>query len=186
MRVTGRMVFLTIAGAASVTLCAGGQGHALALRQSPPPPPPPVPQAYLQRVGPPGLRFETRGLSENSAAPTHYSLAEPKPATIKIPASETAAAVVKISSAPTNTAPTAPAVVKNNAIPPSPSLNPEIFGPNMTDLTIVTPEMLAEYLKPSSPGKDNSSPAAVVPAKLGFTPPTPADDQQSRAVYKNE
>ena len=50
----------------------------------------------------------------------------------------------------------------------------------------VTPEMLAEYLKPSPPGKDNSSPAAVAPVKLGFTPPPPAADNQSRAVYKNE
>jgi hypothetical protein len=46
--------------------------------------------------------------------------------------------------------------------------------------------MLAEYLKPSPPGKDNSSPAAVAPVKLGFTPPTPAADNQSRAGYKNE
>jgi hypothetical protein len=182
------MVLLTIAGAASVTQCVGGQGHALVLRQSPPPlpPAPPVPQAYLLRVGPPGLRFETSGPSENAAAPTHYSLAEPKPANIKIPSSETAADAAKISSAPTNAAPTALVTVKTGPVLPAPSSNAENFAPSVADLTIVTPEMLAEYLKPAVPGKDNSNPAVVVPAKLGFTPPTPVADNQSRAVYKNE
>ncbi len=186
MRVSGRMVFLTVAGAASVTLCAGGQGHVL--RRSPPPlpPSPPSPQAYLLRAGPPELRFETADPSENAAAPTRYFPAGPKPATVEIPLPGKSADAVKNSSAPAGAAPAALAAVKAGSVLTAPGLNAENFAPGATDPAIVTPEMLAEYLKPSPPGKDNSSPAAVAPVKLGFTPPTPAADNQSRAVYKNE
>lgn len=70
---------------------------------------------------------------------------------------------------------------------PAPATSPMLnFAQDGTDPSIVTSAMLADYLKPSSPGKNNNSPAVVVPVKLGFTPPTPAADNQSRAVYNNE
>ena len=66
-------------------------------------------------------------------------------------------------------------VMKADSTPPPTSLPAINFAPGGTDPSIVTPEMLVGYLKPSSAGKINSSrnnsPAAVVPVKLGFTPP---------------
>ena len=175
------MIFLAVTGAASVTLCAGSQGHALCGSQSPP-------QGYLLRVGPPNLRFESAGPPGNMAAPTRFPLTESKPATMEIPPLGNAADAVKMPSAPTNAVSIAPVVVPAESISPSPNLNAANFAPSQTDPTIVTPGMLADYLKPSSPGKNNNSPSVVVPVNLGFTPPTaaPAPENSSRAVYKNE
>jgi hypothetical protein len=56
------------------------------------------------------------------------------------------------------------------------------------DNTVVTPEMLLDYLKPSPGGTGNAAQSAVVvPVKLGFIPPLmPTTDRSSRAVYKKE
>jgi hypothetical protein len=80
--------------------------------------------------------------------------------------------------------PTAPPVM---AFTPPPDAN----GPNQVsgppDKTVVTPEMLLDYLKPSPGGTGNAAQSAVVvPVKFGFIPPTSATVPSSQAVYKKE
>jgi hypothetical protein len=176
------MIFSVVAVAASVTLCAGGEGHAM--RQSPPPPLP-LSQAYLLRVDPPSLRYESAGPRKNEVAPTRYSLAESKPAKIEMPPPGNVAGAVTNSSAPADAAPAAPVVVKADSVSPPPSLKAANSAPSVTEQTVVTPEMLADYLKPS-PGGNDGTPAAGAPAKLQFTLPTLMADHSSRAVYKRE
>ena len=181
MQVSGHLIFSTVAVAASVTLCAGGDGHAP--RRSPLPPP--QSQAYLLRVGPPNLRYESAGPRENAGAPTRYALAESQPAKIEMLPPGNAADAVAISSAPAKAAPAAPVVVKTGSVSPPPSLNPVNSAPGVTDPAVVTPEMLADYLKPL-PGGNDGTPAAGAVAKLPFTLPTLMADHSSRAVYKRE
>ncbi len=54
-------------------------------------------------------------------------------------------------------------------------------GPSVTNIMVVTPEMLDSYFQPSS--TQNGGPPSA-PAKLGFMPPMPVSDHSSRAVYK--
>jgi hypothetical protein len=181
LRLSGQMLFLAITGAAAVASCAGGQGS-VALRQPPVPPPT---QAYLLVVGPPDLRFAATSAHEN-IAPTRFFPAETNLTKVEIlPAAADLADNFPI---PTNAAPLTTVVMKADSTPPPASLPSVNFSPVGTDPSIVTPQMLVDYLKPTSPGKNNNSPSVVVPVNLGFTPPTaaPAPDNSSRAVYKNE
>ena len=172
------MIILFVAVAAGVMPCAGGQGHAL--RPTRPPPSPP-PQAYLLRVGPPNLRFESSH-ARAVATPTRYALTESSP-------SELAVATAPPIAIPTNVVPITTVVTKADSTPtPTPATTPTLnLTPSGADPSIVTSAMLADYLTPTAPGKNNSSrPAVVVPVNLGFTPPTPAADNPSHAVYKSE
>ena len=181
---SGYVIFSVVAVAASVSLCFGGEGHAL--RQSPSAPPPPS-QAYLLRVGPPSLRYESAGSrNNNELAPTRYALAESQPAKIEIPPPGSVADAVTISTTPTNNNAVAAAeMVKAGSVSPPPSLNAANSAPVVTDLTVVTPEMLADYLKPLPDG-NGGTPATGASAKLQFTLPTLMSDHSSRAVYKSE
>lgn len=182
LQVSGYVIVSAVAVAASVTLCAGGEGQAM--RWSPP-----LPQAYLLRVGPPSLRYESAGPRENVIAPTRYAWAESQPAKIEMPPPGTAADAVTTSSTPTNNNNNAtaavPMVVKAGSVSPSPSLHAANFAPSVTDQTVVTPEMLADYLKPL-PGGNDGTPVVGASAKLQFTLPTLMADHSSRAVYKSE
>lgn len=180
LQVSGYVIISAVAVAASVSLCAGGEGQAM--RWSPP-----LPQAYLLRVGPPSLRYESAGPRENVIAPTRYAWAESLPAKIEMPPPGTAADAVTTSSTPTNNNATAavPMVVKAGSVSPPPSLHAANSAPSVTDQTVVTPEMLADYLKPL-PGGNDGTPAAGASAKLQFTLPTLMAEHSSRAVYKRE
>jgi hypothetical protein len=180
LQVSGYVIISAVAVAASVTLCAGGEGQAM--RWSPS-----LPQAYLLRVGPPNLRYESAGPRENVIAPTRYAWAESQPAKIEMPPPGTAADAVAISATPTNNNATAavPMVVKTGSVSPPPSLQAANSAPSVTDQTVVTPEMLADYLKPL-PGGNDGTPAAGASAKLQFTLPTLMAEHSSRAVYKRE
>jgi len=183
LQVSGRMILPVVAMAASVSLCAGGEGHAL--RRSPPARPP-LPQAYLFRVGPPSLRYESAGPCKNEVAPTRYAWADSKPVKNEMPPPGSAADAVAISSSPTNNHAVAGVeVVKAGFVSPPPSLSAATFAPSVMDQSVVTPEMLADYLKPLSDGNDGT-PAAGASAKLQFTLPTLMADHASRAVYKSE
>jgi hypothetical protein len=182
LQVSGYVIISAVAVAASVTLCAGGEGQAM--RWSPS-----LPQAYLLRVGPPSLRYESAGPRENVIAPTRYAWAESQPAKIEMPPPGTAADAVTTSATPANNNNNAtaavPMVVKTGSVSPSPSLHAANSMPSVTDQTVVTPEMLADYLKPL-PGGNDGTPAAGASAKLQFTLPTLMAEHSSRAVYKRE
>jgi hypothetical protein len=158
---------------------------------------------YLTTVGPPSLRFAPspdRGV----ITPTYYSLADSQP---KKPEVAVAAPGVK----PVITPPAQPVVAPEPSraddlseiavFPPStngtmitssspPAALPFTPPPDIggaIDNTVVTPEMLLDYLKPSPVGTGNAAQTAVVvPVKLGFVPPTPATAPSSQAVYKKE
>jgi hypothetical protein len=184
LQVSGHLIFSAVAVAASVTLCAGGEGHAM--RRSPLPSSSPLrSQAYLLRVGPPNLRYESAGPRENKIAPTRYALAESQPAKIEMPPPGNAVDAVAISSVPANAVPATPMVVKTGSVSPTSGLNAVNSAPGVTDQTVVTPEMLADYLKPL-PGGNDGTPAVGAAAKLPFTLPTLMPDHSSRAVYKSE
>jgi hypothetical protein len=187
LRVSGQILFLAIASTAAVTPCAGGQGH-FVLRQPPAPPPS---QAYLRVVGPPDLWFVSGNAHEN-IVPTRFYPAETNLVKIEIPLGGTAVEPEKNIPLPTNAAPPVAVVMQADSTPPPTSLPTINFAPGGTDPSIVTPDMLVGFLKPSSAGKINSSrnnsPAVVMPMNLGFTPPAavPAPGNSSRAVYKSE
>jgi hypothetical protein len=185
LRVSSRMFFLAITGAAMVIPCAGGPGH-FVFRQPPPSPS----QAYLLVAGPPDLRFSTVSAHEN-IAPTRFYPAGTNLAKFEITLGGNAAGSEENIPMPTNAAPSAAVVVQADSTPPPSSFPPVNFAPGGTDPSIVTPDMLVGFLQPTSPGKinnsRNNSPAVVMPMNLGFTPPAavPAPGNSSRAVYKN-
>ncbi len=187
LRVSGQILFLVVAGAAAQTLCAGGAGHALGWALSPPPS-----QGYLLRVGPPNLRFES-GQVHEPIAPTQYSLAKSSPLKIAVATASAGKAVDTTNNfpIPTQAALVTSEVTKADSTPAPASFSALSLEPGGTDSSIVTPAMLADYLKPSASGKaspnnNDGSSRGVAPLNPGFTPPRPAAAHQSHAVYKNE
>lgn len=171
LRVSGQMIFLAVAGAAVVAPCAD------VFRAG-----------YLSGVGPLNLRFASAS-SHEKLTPTQFSLANTNLAKIEIPPAGNAAGPVKTFPAPTNAAPAASVVMKADSTPSPFSLSALNLAPGRTDPSIVTPEMLADYLKPSPAGNhvnSDNNPANAVPVNPGFTPPSPVPGNTSRAVYKNE
>jgi len=191
LRVSGQIVFLAIAGAACLTLCAGGPGHALNRTSLPPPPllrPSPSSQSYLLCVGPPNLRFESSQVRVKKNAPMQNSQAKPSAEATKLAGN--AADATNNVPMPTNAAPMTAVVTKADSRPASASSFPFSLESDRADPAIVTPAMLAEFLKSSTPGKDSriknvGSPGAAVPPNLGFKPPMPAADN-SRGVNKSQ
>jgi len=167
---------------------------------------------YLSTIGPPSLRFapdKDRGMF----TPTYYCLADSQPKKPEIkPEIATAAPGTKPD---TKVPPLAlPAAAAIKPVEPAPEIAvfpPSTNGSMMTssspptalpaltftpapdaggdrpDNTIVTPEMVLDYLKPAPGGTGNAAQSAVVvPVKLGFVPPTPTTAPSSQAVYKKE
>lgn len=129
-------------------------------------------RAYLPVVGPPSLRLET--------TPVHLALSSAKIFTpdmvkntellvppIELPPKNTNTTIIVANSAPATTS-------DGNSTSPLLSLPP------VTDDSVVTPQMLVDYLKPTSHG------SVILPVNVGFTPPTPSVSQPSRATYKSE
>jgi hypothetical protein len=129
--------------------------------------------AYLPCVGPPGLRFETIPVPSPSSAMI-FTLSVPKDNFAAIRATEphppatnsilTAASSVNIANSPENVS------GGSNPIIPMPA----------TDDSVVMPQMLLDYLRPTAHG------AVFVPINFGFIPPVPVIIQPSRAVYKSQ
>jgi len=169
LRVSGQIIFLVAAGAAVGAPCADN--------------------GYLTVVGPPNLRFAS-GHARDKFTPTQFYPADTNLAKIEIPPAANAADPVKSFAIPTNTAPVAAVVMKADSTPPPTSSPPINFSPSGADPTIVTSEMLTDYLKPSPSGRggrdNNNGSAVVVPVNLGFTPPTAAPANTSKAVYTSE
>lgn len=130
---------------------------------------------YLARVGPPALRFET------VPAPPVVSAAKMlTPEIIK----EITSAAAKGDAKKLTASNPAPASVTTMAVIPHPSANAgrdiSVLTPVAGDDSVVTTEMLADFLKPAAGG------TVVAPLiKLGFTPPAKPAVEPSRAVYKS-
>lgn len=182
LRGSGRLLFLAILGAAAAP-CPGSQGHIMP-RSLPPPPPPP--QAYLLVVGPPELRFAADSVRAE-IAPTRFFPIETNLAKIEMPTEKSVVEPLKNFVIPTNAAPAAVVMISESSPSPA-SLPPIDFASSGTDPSIVTPEMLVDFLQPGAPGKNNGGPSVMLPINMGFTPPamTAAPENSSRAVYKNE
>ncbi len=150
---------------------------------------------YLTTVGPPNLRFSP---SQERArqVPTYYTFADslpPKPEVAAAPAAPkpdistnaigifppSTNGTVITSTSPSSLDTANPVQVSSGPAPAS-DLNP-------ADVSVVTPEMLLQYLKPAPGGTGNAAqPVVVAPVKLGFIPPAPTTDHSSQAVYKKE
>lgn len=127
--------------------------------------------AYLPLIGPPMLRFEP--------VPIHSMASSAKIFTPEmVKSNNVAAPSIKPLANPTNasTAVTGP-VEANNSVKNS---GPSIFMPSATDDSIVTPQMLVDFLMPTA------HEPAFVPIKIGFIPPTQNVVAPSRAVYKSQ
>jgi hypothetical protein len=131
---------------------------------------------YLARVGPPALRFET--------VPEHPVVSAAKMLTPEIIKEiTTAASKGDATNLPASTPP--PSSVATMAVIPDQPANAgkdiSVLTPAAGDDSVVTTEMLADFLKPAAGG------TVIVPLKkLGFTPPTKPAVEPSRAVYKSQ
>ena len=143
---------------------------------------------YLSGVGPPTLRFDTS--DRGQVIPTEFSFNESKP---PVPAKVDAPATPVLASATNTTLGTASDPNKNSpdtnslASVAKPLVQMDETPQTSGDLSIVTPMMVLEYLKPLTPsGGAIGKGAAVIPAvKIDFTPPVRANNS-STAVYKRE
>ena len=126
--------------------------------------------AYLPLIGPPILRFEPVPVHDVASSAKIFTPEMVKNDNIVAPA-------IKPLSNPTNTSTVAVPVVANNSVINS---SPSIFMPSATDDSIVTPQMLVDFLKPTAHG------SVFVPINVGFIPPTQNVVQPSRAVYKSQ
>jgi hypothetical protein len=164
------MIFLAVAGAAAVAPCADN--------------------GYLTIVGPPGLRFAS-GSTRDKIAPTRFFPAETNLAQMEIPPAGNPADSLNNFPIPTNAAPVTTVVMKADSTPPPASSSALNFTSSGAAPSIVTSDMLTDFLKPAASGKNNrnnndNSPAVVVPVNLGFTPPAAAPAVTSKAVYTSE
>jgi hypothetical protein len=161
--------------------------------------------SYLSSVGPPNLRFEPihdRGI----IVPTLYAFADSMPVKAEVstaaagakpdmkpeakPESKPVASTPEIVIFPPSTNGTvitssSPIILPTQPPPPTPGGFYPPSGPN--DNTIVTPEMLLDYLRPARGGTGNAAQVpGDAPMRFGFVPPTPMTDKSSQSVYKKE
>jgi len=126
----------------------------------------------LSVVGPPALRFETLTALNVLSSAKIFTPEIVKNDTVDFSGIES-------TTNPTNaTVTVATSVVATNSSGTVSS--PSIYLPAAIDDSVVTPQMLIDYLKPMARG------SVFVPINIGFIPPTPNVVQPSRAVYKSE
>jgi hypothetical protein len=156
--------------------------------------------SYLPIVGPPPLRFElfTTNIfsysqfkldlanrspmkpapqaSTNSPSTASHAITSPPPPAAG--AATVASAAVAAGNSEENVA------GGENRLTPRENFN---FPPSTaSDLLTVTPQMIAQYLKPDPIGTnalDRPGAVVFVPADLPFTPPTPKGNSESQANY---
>jgi hypothetical protein len=128
--------------------------------------------AYLPCVGPPILRFETNVASDMQSTAKIFSPAAVKNGIEDFAPIESFANTTNVIST------VAASIVITNSS--SSDSSPAIFMPAASDNSVVTLQMLTDYLKPMVHG------SIFVPINIGFTPPTPTIIQPSKAVYKSE
>ncbi|MGO8766844.1 MAG: hypothetical protein ACLQSR_17135 [Limisphaerales bacterium] len=137
---------------------------------------------YLALVGPPPLRFESPIQYENNFT----GMPKPEPAPVII--AETNATVVTATTSNTNSV---SALSGTSQSPASTTSSPENLSTNAiapassaNDLLVVTPEMLVDYFKQNG-GSTNSNNVRVA-APVDFTPPPPASNPSSQAIYQSQ
>jgi hypothetical protein len=137
---------------------------------------------YLKRIGPSPLRFSLATATFSFALP---SVLMDRPAVTNSPE----LALAKTNSVDTNvaTAQTSPAsALSTNNIPALTNSilpNNSSSTPSASDLLVVSPQMLTEFFKPGPDGT-NSLRTVIVPAPVGFTPPSVTPSSQ--AIYKSQ
>lgn len=156
--------------------------------------------AYLRVVGPPALRFQ--------AVTTNCYVFDPKAFNFEAKLVATASNVVDQLTTPatnetTAVEPAMPVPVKNpqpvvittgNPVNPvnDPAGNYNFAFPASTasDLLTVTPQMIAEYLKPQAAAGTNQfdrpGTAVFVPVQMPFLPPAAQGTAESRATYQSK
>lgn len=156
--------------------------------------------SYLPVTGPVPLRFEI-------AMARSYVFPRPQPAppAVKNEEAQPAPAAASGAAASAATRPvatfseTATAQTVTNLSPETPAATspesaiPEIIAPlkrkasaAASDMLLVTPEMLAEFLKPRQFQTNNAGATVIVPAPVNFIAPVENDAPSSRATYKTE
>ncbi|HXA45333.1 MAG TPA: hypothetical protein VNZ25_07505 [Candidatus Angelobacter sp.] len=153
--------------------------------------------AYLPIVGPPPLRIELFTTNIFNYSQFKLDLANRHPIKPAPQAStnnpSTASQAITSPPPPATTAASASGTSGNSEENmaggenrPTPRENFNFPSSTASDLLTVTPQMIAQYLKPD-PTATNSldRPGAVVfvPADLPFTPPTPKGNSESQANY---
>lgn len=161
--------------------------------------------AYLPVVGPAPLRYQPATAKPTAFAPDWFApkketpskqtnAPEPaiKPAS-QVEAKTNAEAVVKaVSPSPTqvtNTPAPSATIISAESVPSAASnetdIKNEVVSPSSTvDSLMVTPQMLAEFMKPA-PGQTNQPATSVLlPTQLRFLPPQ-SRPGESRAIYRS-
>ena len=138
--------------------------------------------AYLPFIGPPPLRFETAAPGASPAAKMLPANSPSSPATNAMvsPAAAVPAATKAVAAATTSVETNSTAAAGGQS-----TGQPMIVPLPVNDLTVVTPRMLADYLKPVA-GAGREGALAASPGKINFQPPTPQPELQSRATYKTQ
>jgi hypothetical protein len=156
--------------------------------------------AYLPIVGPPPLRFELFTTNIFNYSQFKLDLANRSPIKPAPQASTNSPSTVSqaITSPPTplaNTPTVASAAgpsgnseenVAGGENRPTPRENFNFPSSTASDLLTVTPQMIAQYLKPdrtATNALDRPGAVVFVPADLPFTPPTPKGNSESQANY---
>ena len=153
--------------------------------------------AYLPIVGPPPLRFELFTTNIFSYSQFKLDLAnrsqiKPAPQASTNNPSTVSQAIISqppspaIATSAPGTSGNSEENVAGGENRPTPRENFNFPPSTASDLLTVTPQMIAQYLKPD-PAATNAldRPGAVVfvPADLPFTPPTPKGNSESQANY---
>lgn len=146
---------------------------------------------YLCEVGPPTIRIDSI-YQRGTVVPTEFSYDEskPKPPPTVSSAKDPTLAIVSTNQTGRITQAFAPFTGTNNppSVPPEPQPSPAASQPSVQDITVVTPQMLMDFLRPgiiNPADADGKRPALFYPGKFDFTPPLEVN-RSSTAVYKKE
>lgn len=148
-------------------------------------------EGYLPRSGPAALRFAAAPLQAKAFVWPPLRKDESAPSN-SLP--EAASAPASTNSAPVPAAPGAtnwvvdPALLDPTQFPVDTNSVPNSESPasSASELLIVTPQMLAEYLKPALSGALKAATNAPSSGDVGFLPPTPKPAASSEAIYRTQ
>lgn len=145
-------------------------------------------EAYLTQIGPPPLRFSLAtahfsftlpsALVERTAPTNAEEITMAKTNSVDKPA-ETNVVAVQQTPAPASTTTNSIAPVQPNPVgQPNP-----VNSASANDLLVVSPQMLTEFFKPGSDATNSANTPVVMPAPVGFTPPSAVPSSQ--AIYRS-
>jgi hypothetical protein len=134
--------------------------------------------AYLPAIGPTPLRFEiVRARSFAFPAKKKSDSSEKVQPTISIPTNASTSAPIEVEQSAVT-----PVAQQTNPIgEPVPPLDNDASAPT-SEMPMVTPQMLTEYLRPTPGVTNGPSTSVVVP--FSFNPPSAKSPGESHATYK--